>query len=106
MEYASLNNNYHYNYKLKAFAKANRQNMSKSEASLWKYVLSSGIMIGYKFQRHRPILNYITDFFCKELLPVIEVDGISHDDEKHAAKDKKRDLELLAIGITTIRFSD
>ena len=89
MELASANNNFNYNYKLKVYAKENRQNMSKSEASLWKYVLSNSVMMGYKFQRQRPILNYIADFFCKELMLVIEVDGMSHDDEINTAKDKE-----------------
>ena len=106
MELASANNNFHYNYKLKVYAKENRQNMSKSEASLWKYVLSNSVMMGYKFQRQRPILNYIADFFCKELMLVIEVDGMSHDDEINTAKDKVRDKELLDVGVSTIRFSD
>ena len=42
--------------------------MTKAEACLWKYVLGSRQMKGYQFRRQRPVLNYIADFMCKELL--------------------------------------
>jgi len=106
MEKASLKNQFHYNTKLKKYASENRKTMTKSEASLWKYVLSSKIMMGYKFNRQRPVLNYIADFMCKELLLIIEIDGNSHDDEKQINYDKQRDEELRAVGFTTLRFSD
>ena len=46
MEKASANNNWHYNPKLKTFANSLRNNMTKAEASLWKYVLKAGKMDG------------------------------------------------------------
>jgi len=63
-------------------------------------------MMGYTFVRQRPVLNYISDFMCFELLLIIEVDSISHDDEKQNAYDIKRDEDLNAIGFTVLRFSD
>ena len=49
--------------------------MTKAEACLWKYVLRASRMKGYGFRRQRPIMNYIADFMCKELMLVIEVDA-------------------------------
>jgi very-short-patch-repair endonuclease len=37
------------------------------------------MMKGYRFTRQRPVMNYIADFMCKELMLVIEVDGLTHD---------------------------
>lgn len=56
--------------------------MTKAEACLWKYVLSSGKLKGYKFKRQRPVLQYIADFMCPDLMLIIEVDGITHLDEE------------------------
>jgi len=106
IEKASVENNYHYNTDLKEYARINRKSMPKSEAALWKYVLSNKIMKGYTFRRQRPVLNYIVDFICLDLMLVIEVDGISHDTESQQKYDKKRDAELREIGFTVLRFSD
>lgn len=32
-------------------------------------------MLGYQFRRKRPMLNYIVDFVCLELMLIKEVDG-------------------------------
>ena len=80
--------------------------MTKAEACLWKYVLRAGMMKGYTFRRQRPVLNYVTDFMCKELMLVIEVDGITHHDEIVSEKDAKRQVEIECAGFTVLRFSD
>lgn len=79
--------------------------MTKSEASLWKYVLSKRQMMGYQFRRQRPIGNYIADFACLPLGLVVEVDGSSHDSEEAIRKDKIRDKRLADLGFVTLRFS-
>lgn len=75
-----------YNPKLKELAKQLRQNMTFSEVKLWNE-LKNGQLMDYDFDRQRPIGNYIVDFFCKDLQLAIEVDGITHLDEKVIAKD-------------------
>jgi len=72
---------------------------------MWKYVLGQKQMLGYQFRRERPILNYIADFVCLELLLIVEVDGITHESEESINKDKKRDAALRDIGFTVLRFS-
>ncbi len=98
-------NYHHYNSRLKNFANKNRKTATKSEACLWKYVLSKRQMMGYQFRRQRPMGNYIADFACLPLGLVIEVDGLSHDSEEAIRKDRKRDQDLLNLGFTTLRFS-
>ena len=105
MNKASKENHFHYNPKLKSYARKNRKQMPKSAVCLWKYVLSKRQMLGFQFQRERPILNFIVDFVCLELMLIIEVDGITHDCEEQVIKDKARDELLSEIGFTVIRFS-
>ena len=102
---ASKYNNYHYNKSLNSFANANRKTMTKSAACLWKYILGGRQMLGYKFRRERPVLNYIADFACLDLLLIIEVDGITHDSEEANIQDRRRDQELSEVGFTVLRFS-
>ena len=106
MEKANKNNLWHYNYNLKHFANKNRKDMTKAEACIWKYLLSGKQMMGFSFRRQRPVLNFIADFMCKELMLIIEVDGLTHQWEEVANKDLSRSIALEDIGFTIIRFSD
>ena len=94
-----------YNKRLKSFAHENRYEMTKAEACLWKFVLSSK-KLGYSFNRQRPILNYIADFMCKELKLIIEVDGYSHFLDEIKIKDDNKQKALEGLGYTVIRFQD
>ena len=38
-------------------------------------------MQAFDFDRQKPIDNYIVDFFCNELMLVIEIDGESHNEK-------------------------
>ena len=80
--------------------------MTKEEACLWKYVLRAGKMKGFQFRRRRPVLNYIGDFMCKELMLVIEVDGITHHFEEVIKNDERRQKALETAGFTVLRFTD
>lgn len=106
MEKAAPQNNYHYNPALKPYARDLRKRMTKAEACLWKYQLRAGQMKGYQFLRQRPVLNYIADFMCKELMLIIELDGITHETEAAQLKDRQKDRELEAVGFTVLRFSN
>lgn len=100
------NNNLWYNKGFRRFAHENRSEMTKAEACLWKYVLGGRRMGGYQFRRQRPVLNYIADFMCKELMLIIEVDGLTHQWEEIAENDKTREEALTAMGFTVLRFDD
>jgi very-short-patch-repair endonuclease len=61
-------------------------------------------MMGFDFDRQRPIGNYIVDFYCKKLSLAIEIDGDTHiyrDDE-----DDNRQKALEKMGIRFLRFDD
>jgi len=98
--------NHNYNKSLNKFASQLRKKMTKSESCLWKYVLRAGQMKGYTFNRQRPVLNYIADFMCKELMIIIELDGITHHSDNAIEKDEIKDEKLREIGFSVLRFSD
>ncbi len=106
MDAANKNNLHHYNKNLQPLANKNRKDMTKAEACIWKYVLGGKQMMGYQFRRQRPVLNFIADFMCKELMLIIEVDGLTHHWEELAKKDKIREDALRTIGFNILRFSD
>lgn len=102
----SHHNNHYYNKNLQPYANRLRKEMTKAEACLWKYVLRASQLKGFPFRRQRPVLNYIADFMCKELMLIIEVDGSIHQLEEIIEKDKFRQKELEAAGFTVLRFTN
>jgi len=102
---ATKENNYHYNPKLKERATYHRKHATKAEACLWKYALNKRPM-GFQFTRQRPVLNYIADFMCTELMLIIEVDGATHFMDDLPNNDAKRQRDLEEIGFTVFRFED
>ena len=77
--------------------------MTFSEVKLWNE-LKNKKMLGYDFDRQRPISNYIVDFYCKDLQLAIEVDGITHAGEEAVQRDSLRQKDLEAIGVAFLRF--
>lgn len=106
MTNADKQNFYHYNHHLQPYANKLRKTMTKAEACLWKYALRAGLMKGYGFRRQRPVLHYIADFMCKELMLIIEVDGITHTYEEVIKKDIKKQEDLEQVGFYVMRFTD
>ena len=98
--------NHFYNKSLQPYANRLRKEMTKAEACLWKYVLGAGKLKGFQFRRQRPVLDYIADFMCKELMLVIEVDGLTHEWEETIKKDQIRQKALETAGFTVLRFTD
>ena len=99
--------NYHfYNKNLQPYANRLRKEMTKAEACLWKYVLRASKMKGYPFRRQRPVLQYIADFMCKELMLIVEVDGSIHELEEVIKNDKERQKALEDAGFTVLRFTN
>ncbi|HLN20205.1 MAG TPA: endonuclease domain-containing protein [Bacteroidales bacterium] len=92
-----------YNPQLKILARELRRNMTFSEVLLWNE-LKNKSMMGYDFDRQRPIGNYIVDFYCKELSLAIEVDGDAH--IYRYDYDEKRQSELEKMGVNFLRFDD
>lgn len=77
--------------------------MTKSEAVLWKHINCSSL--GYKFRRQHGVGKYVVDFYCPKLKLAVEVDGITHGNEKAFEKDVTRDEFLELNGITVRRYN-
>ena len=91
-----------YDPKLKEFAKQLRKNSTLSEVLLWQNIKNKAL--GVQFHRQVPLLDYIVDFYCHELMLAIEIDGDSH--LYKYEYDAKRQGELEKAGVVFIRFSD
>jgi len=92
-----------YNPILKDRAKWLRHNMTFSEVLLWNEI-KNGQLLGYDFDRQKPIGNYIVDFYCKDLQLALEVDGITHEEENAKINDALRQTELQKLGVSFLRF--
>ena len=87
---------------LKELARKLRNNSTKTEILLW-HELKNKKMKGFDFDRQRPIDDYIVDFYCKDLMLAIEVDGESHIGEEEF--DKRRQERLENLGVRFLRFN-
>ena len=59
-------------------------------------ILRNKQMLGYRFLRQKPILNYILDFYCNTLKLGVEVDGDTHAEHKSYDKAVNKVLAGLA----------
>ena len=91
-----------YNPKLKEYARELRKNSTLSEVLLWKNIKNKAL--GVQFHRQVPMLEYIVDFYCHELMLAIEIDGDSH--LYKYEYDIKRQGDLEQQGVVFLRFSD
>ncbi|MDO8499150.1 MAG: endonuclease domain-containing protein [bacterium] len=80
-----------------------RRSMTKSETVLWKHI--KGSQMGFKFRRQCGIGKYIVDFYCPELRLVVEVDGITHNEEKVFERDQVRDKYFASLGLSVKRYN-
>ena len=82
-----------------------RNNSTLTEVLLWNE-LKRGKRRGYDFHRQKPILHWIVDFFCYDLMLAIEIDGDYHLKNTAKKNDQDRQERIEALGITFLRFSD
>jgi len=91
----------YYDHKNVAFARQLRKNMTPWESKLWYQFLRE-----YKprFQRQKPIGNYIVDFYCAKVKLAVELDGGGHYNPEAFKKDQQRTEILNNSGIAVLRF--
>ena len=83
-----------------------RKEMTLAEVHLWTQALRARSMKGYTFHRQWPMFGYITDFFCKKLNLVIEVDGDVHGSTEQMERDLIREDVLRSKGMHILRLSN
>ena len=94
-----------YNPALKERARQLRKTMTPGEVKLWQR-LKGKQLLGYDFDRQRPIDQFIVDFYCKQLMLAIEIDGSSHDSAAAQAHDQERQARLESLGVHFLRFRE
>ncbi len=78
--------------------------MTLSEVLIWREIKNK--QLGVRFSRQIPIDEYIVDFYCKDLMLAIEIDGDSHFHDDAPLKDTLRQKRLESLGVHFIRFDD
>jgi len=93
-----------YDPELKQLARKLRNNMAFSEVLLWHQIRKRAL--GYQFHRQVPVVKYIVDFYCHELMLAIEIDGSYHNHPEVSVSDLARQKELENVGIHFLRFGN
>jgi very-short-patch-repair endonuclease len=86
-------------------ARSLRMQMTLSEVLLWNK-LKNFQMMGYDFDRQKPLDSYIVDFYCKDLQLVIEIDSDYHNQSDATEYDYQRQEKLELFGLKFLRFSE
>ena len=82
-----------------------RTHGTRAELVLWLCLKERQVQ-GCKFRRQYGIGLFVVDFYCPELKLAIEVDGVSHEDERHQRLDQNRQRLIETLGVHFLRFSD
>ena len=75
--------------------------MTPWERKLWYCYLNK---YPVRFQRQKPIGNYIADFYCAKASLIVELDGGGHYYPNMEMKDAERTIQLERYGLKVIRF--
>jgi len=92
-----------YNHKNVAFARRLRKAATPQENYLWYDFLAK---YPVRFQRQKPIGNYIADFYCHKAKLVIEIDGSQHYSREGLSHDAFRTEQLEEFDLKVIRFTN
>ena len=87
---------------LKERAKQLRLNSTKAEIMLWKKLKDK--QLGVDFDRQKPLLGFIVDFYCKTHRLAIELDGSSHEGKE--LYDRERENVIKKYEVTFLRFTN
>ncbi len=90
---------------LRTFRKSLRNNSTKAEVVLWKYLRNKQLE-GRKFRRQHSFGNYIMDFYCTSEKLCVELDGAHHYTKEGLKYDGIRSNFLNREGIQVIRFEN
>jgi very-short-patch-repair endonuclease len=87
---------------LKPLLRENRIDMTFAEKIIWNIVRKN--QLGVKFRRQQAIADYIVDFVCLDIKLIIEIDGVSHAEQKEY--DEYRTDIMNGLGFKVIRFTN
>lgn len=90
-----------YNRNNVSLARELRKNMTPWERKLWYEFLRHYPL---RFQRQKPLGEYIADFYCAKAQMVVELDGGGHYEDSQKERDERRTADLKQMSLTVIRF--
>ena len=91
---------HHYRTDLISRARELRRDMTDQERRLWYGWLRK---LPFRFQRQKPIGDYIVDFYCHRARLVVEIDGWRHFTENGQETDNRRTAFLESLGLKVLR---
>ena len=89
---------------LKENAKRNRNHLTEAESAFWS--VAKGCGLGEKCRRQYIIGNYIADFFFRNSMLIVEIDGGYHYTEEQMNADAIRQQWLEQQGYHVMRFTN
>ena len=103
IEALTLRQNLKYLDTLRNLARRGRKKSTHTENILWYEILNNR-KLGHKFTRQKPIGKFVADFYCSELLLIIEVGGGYHIKNKYS--DSERDKYFDILNILTVQIKN
>ncbi|WP_373778969.1 endonuclease domain-containing protein [Glaesserella sp.] len=94
-----------YSRDLKPLSQKLRSTQTEAERKSW-HRINRDQLLGFHFNRQKPLLSYIVDFYCLKAKLVVELDGSQHYEPDYQEKDRLRDTELNSLGFTVMRFDN
>ena len=90
-----------YNKNNGPLARELRKNMTPWERKLWYTFLCH---YPVRFQRQKPLGNYIADFYCAKAKLIVELDGGGHYNEQQQLLDEQRTAHLEKMSLHVLRI--
>ncbi len=95
-----------YNKELNTRSRDLRAQMTQAEKIFWYALKEMPWFQEAKFNRQKPIGNYIVDFYCHKYGLVIEIDGDRHFSVEGKEYDLERSGFLEGFGLIVLRFTN
>jgi len=102
-----LTNPVYFNTKVEMLDNAHnlRMTSTKCENILWQKLRNRRLK-GLKFRRQHAINGFVADFYCHEVMLVIELDGKVHENTEQKERDSNRTIELQKLGLKVFRVTN
>ncbi|MBM6699075.1 DUF559 domain-containing protein [Bifidobacterium pullorum subsp. saeculare] len=92
-----------YNARNVPLARELRKNMTPWERHLWFDFLRRHTL---RWQRQKPVLDYIVDFYCDKARLAVELDGGGHYHDAKRLDDERRTAHIGTLGIAVCRYAN
>lgn len=84
-------------------ARTLRKDMTPWERKLWHLFLKT---YPIRFQRQKPLGEFIVDFYCAQAKLIVELDGNGHYTDEQTRYDRRRTDVLESMGFHVVRYTN